>query len=385
MQAQTTAAAAAETGSSVLRLQQQGITRKLKPVSNGEKGFTEIPTLDVSAMYSDRLADRVKLANAVRDAATRVGFMQINNHGISQQIIDDAFAEAEKFFQLPAEEKEKLHQNKNKDFQGYEPLYYTNVGGLKRGDCKESFSYGYDPAYDANGDGKMPSILQRHNQWPDESVAPKYKSTMIRYQQALLALARQFIRIFALALYLPEDYFDNKLGHPIAGVRVLHYPPMEGSDDEEIGLGAHTDIECFTIINQTYTDYPALEVLNADGEWIKLFAEPGCFVVNLGDMMMRMTNDAFLSTVHRVINRGDSERYSIPFFFGINADELIGTLPSCITEDNPQKYDPVTIFDHSRKRLFAARPNHPLSKTLVNTLPKKYIVQNGVPVYPEEQ
>jgi isopenicillin N synthase-like dioxygenase len=111
-------------------------------------------------------------------------------------------------------------------------------------DCKESFSYAYDPAHDPQGDGKMPEILFRRSQWPEESVAPRYKSTMLEYQRALLALARRFIRIFALALELPEDYFDTKVGHPIAGVRVLHYPPMEGSDDEEIGLGAHTDIEC---------------------------------------------------------------------------------------------------------------------------------------------
>jgi isopenicillin N synthase-like dioxygenase len=95
------------------------------------------------------------------------------------------------------------------------------------------------------------------------------------------------------------------------------------------------------------SNYPALEVLNAAGEWIKIYPQPDCFVVNLGDMMMRMTNDMFLSTIHRVINRGDTDRYSIPFFFGSNANELIETLPSCISEENPQKYEPLTTFDVS--------------------------------------
>jgi hypothetical protein len=117
----------------VLHLQQQGLIRKIKPVTAGDRNFTEIPTLDISLMYSDSLADRKELAAKVRDAASRVGFMQIKNHGVDQEIIDDAFAEAKSFFELPKEEKEKVHQSQNKDFQGYEPLYYTNVGMLKRG------------------------------------------------------------------------------------------------------------------------------------------------------------------------------------------------------------------------------------------------------------
>jgi isopenicillin N synthase-like dioxygenase len=99
---------------------------------------------------------------------------------------------------------------------------------------------------------------------------------------------------------------------------------------------------------QTINKYPALEVLNADGEWIKLYPQEGCFVVNLADMMMRMTNDTFVSTVHRVINRGETDRYSIPFFFGANANELIEVLPTCTSEENPAKYAGMTTFDVSR-------------------------------------
>ncbi len=126
-------------------------------------------------------------------------------------------------------------------------------------------------------------------------------------------------------------------------------------------------------------------------------------MVNLADMMMRMTNDTFLSTVHRVINRGDADRYSIPFFFGCNANELIDVLPSCVTEDNPAKYEGMTTFDaspppqsrdnseiltiikHSNARLRLARHQHPNAKKAQVPLPKKFIVRKGVPVYPEEQ
>ncbi len=128
----TVQGAKTDPGANIIRLQ-QGLTRSVKPASNGEKGFKEIPTLDVGRMYSPNRADREQLAEELRDAATRVGFMQIKNHGVDQTIIDTAFDEAKKFFELPLAEKMKLHQHHNKDFMGYEPLYETNVSGLKRG------------------------------------------------------------------------------------------------------------------------------------------------------------------------------------------------------------------------------------------------------------
>ncbi|KIW32555.1 uncharacterized protein PV07_04086 [Cladophialophora immunda] len=371
-------------GPNIIRLQ-QGITRTVKPATSGEKSFKEIPVLDVSRMYSEDLAEREKLAVEVRDAATKVGFMQIKNHGVPQEAIDAAFDHVKEFFALPLDAKMKLTQHQNPHFLGYEPLYETNVGGLKRGDCKESFSFAYDPDDDPSGGKDMPAIIRRVSQWPEPSVVPGYREALVKYQQSLLALARRFIRIFALALNLPEDHFDKMVTHPLAGVRTLHYPPMTGSDDQEIGLGAHTDIEFFTIIVQTINKHPALEVLNADGEWIKLYPQFGCFVVNLSDMMMRMTNDIFLSTVHRVINRGETDRYSIPFFFGANANELIEVLPSCTSEENPPKYEGMTTYDHSNARLRIARYQHPNAKQAQVFLPKKYVVRKGVPVFPEEQ
>ncbi|KAI9742081.1 MAG: hypothetical protein M1834_000471 [Cirrosporium novae-zelandiae] len=326
----------------VIRLQ-QGITRKVKPAQSG--GFKEIPIIDVSGMYSDHLADRIKVAGAVRDACTRVGFMQIRNHGIDWKIVETAFEGAKRFFDLPMEKKMEVYQHKNRHFHGYEPLYETNLNKLKRGDCKEAFSWGYTPEDDPQKVPNMPDLLIRTSIWPDEETLSGFRGQMVPYQQALITFSRKFIRIFALALHLPEDYFDKKVTYPMAGVRSLHYPPMTGSDDEETGLGAHTDIEFFTIIAQTPSKYPALKVLNAEGEWVSVVPSSECFVVNIADMMMRMTNDTFLSTVHRVENKGDIDRYSLPFFFGVNADELIEVLPTTITDENQKKYEPMTTLE----------------------------------------
>ena len=138
--------------------------------------------------------------------------------------------------------------------------------------------------------------------------------------------------------------------------RLLHYPPQAANDPEALGIGAHTDIECFTILCQG--SVPALQILNSNGEWIQAPPIPGTFVVNIGDMLARWTNDKFISTVHRVWNITGKERYSIPFFFGANYDAVISTLESCLTEGQT-KYEPVLAGDYVYRRLAASRIEKP--------------------------
>jgi isopenicillin N synthase-like dioxygenase len=187
------------------------------------------------------------------------------------------------------------------------------------------------------------------NVWPE---FPSFKETVGEYYAEILKLARRLIRLFALVLDLPETFFDKFVSTPGAMGRLLHYPPQAANDPEALGIGAHTDIECFTILCQGTV--PALQILNAKGEWIQAPPIPGSFVVNIGDMLARWTNDKFISTVHRVWNITGKERYSIPFFFGANYDAVISTLESCLT-DGQTKYEPVLAGDYVYKRLAASR------------------------------
>jgi isopenicillin N synthase-like dioxygenase len=138
--------------------------------------------------------------------------------------------------------------------------------------------------------------------------------------------------------------------------RLLHYPPQVANDPEALGIGAHTDIECFTILCQG--NVPALQILNPSGEWIYAPPIPGTFVVNIGDMLARWTNDRFMSTVHRVWNITGQERYSIPFFFEANYDAVISTLDSCL-KGGQTKYEPVLAGDYVYRRLAASRVERP--------------------------
>lgn len=160
----------------------------------------------------------------------------------------------------------------------------------------------------------------------------------------MLQFARKMAQIFALALHLPESYFDKWTRLPEAGLRILHYPEQEASVDDQNGIGAHTDFECFTIVNQDMSG--GLEVLSKSGRWIRAKPVPDSFVVNIADCFMRQTNDYFVSTVHRVINKSGKERYSIPFFFGMDRNMVMEPIPSCISEENPAKYPVITAGEY---------------------------------------
>jgi isopenicillin N synthase-like dioxygenase len=149
----------------------------------------------------------------------------------------------------------------------------------------------------------------KKNIWP--SALPTFRPAMYEYYNPILAFSQQLMHTFALALDLPGSYFGDATKFPMAGVRILHYPPQEVSVAEDVGLGAHTDYDLFTLVCQG--SVPALEVLNANGIWVPAPPKPNNFVVNIGDFLLRIKNNQFQSTVHRVVNMSGERRHSIPF------------------------------------------------------------------------
>lgn len=188
------------------------------------------------------------------------------------------------------------------------------------------------------------------NAWPSQ---PGFKNGVAVYYGALLSLARRVVRLMAKVLELPENHFDPIVTHPGAMLRLLKYPAQDPSQPDALGIGAHTDIECFTILCQG--KQPALQILNVDGEWIEAPPLPDTFVVNIGDMLARWSNDVFISTVHRVLNITGEERYSIPFFFGVNYDAMVEPLSTCIPQGSKTTYEPVLAGDYVYRRLAKSR------------------------------
>jgi isopenicillin N synthase-like dioxygenase len=228
------------------------------------------------------------------------------------------------------------------------------------GDCKEALATSddpYDPGYGCPDDFDKSFYKARPiNQWPE--IPRNYKEVHDEYRAAVLKFSKQFLHILALALELEETYFDYMTRFPMAGLRALYYPPQPVEGD--VGIGAHNDYSWFTLVWQI-TATPALEVLNKNGEWISAPPIPGALTVNVGDFFERATNDEFVSTVHRVINKTGQERYSLAYFFTPSHDVTIETVPTCYGENRPKRYEDVNAGDWQRERLLRARYKHPAS------------------------
>jgi isopenicillin N synthase-like dioxygenase len=308
--------------------------------------FDAIPVVDVSALVHG--GDTQIVAKQFRWALSNVGFMYVKNHGIDAALIDQAFAETKRFFDLPIASKSALHiRNSGTDLRGYIPLFGENTDPTKTRDLKECFDLGR-----ANPGDKRPFFGT--NQWPDAVGA--FSSTMLSYHSALAQLSLRLLRGIALSLDLPSDYFAPMMTDPINVLRLIHYPPQSGPIDEgEIGIGAHSDYGNITILTQD--NVGGLQVLNRDDIWVEAPPKQGTFVINIGDLVQMLTNDQYIANLHRVINTSGRERYSMPFFVEANSDAVFAPLPQCVSALNPARYDPVTCGEHMFSRYKESFPH----------------------------
>jgi isopenicillin N synthase-like dioxygenase len=301
-----------------------------------------IPVIDIGGLYSKQLDDRKAVAAKIRQASYDIGFFYIANHGISDDLIAQTFAATQRFFDLPLEVKNRVSIAHSPISRGYEPLGYQTLDLSAASDLKEGYYIGVERGAD---DPLVQANIPNHgaNQWlPD---LPGWRDQMEQYFAALLALSKRLCQGLALSLDVEEHYFDSLVDNPMAILRLLHYPPHPvNASPNQFGCGTHTDWGAITILLQDAVG--GLEVCTANGEWIEAPPIAGTFVINLGDMMARWTNDNYQSTPHRVINRSGKERYSIPFFFDANYHALVECIPTCQSGDNPPKYLPITVGEH---------------------------------------
>ncbi|KAL0936540.1 2og-fe oxygenase superfamily protein [Colletotrichum truncatum] len=287
----------------------------------------EIPIIDLGRIHGN-LEARKALASEILNAAKTSGFFYIKNHGIPENVTEAAHQKGkdERFFKLPEQQKRKLTSNTSAyGYCGFREIH-ANPNDTK--DRKEAFMFHYEPEFDPLYEGRLdqvPAHVRKHLPkedflWTDsgnDAVLPGFKSALLSHWCACLALCRHLIQVIALGLGLPEDHFDSMTTYPGGDFAVNFYPghgddPVE--DPDEVGVGAHTDLQILTLLWQD--QHKGLQVLNNSGEWMWAPPVPGTFVVNIGDFLMRLTNDRLKSTVHRVLQHGREDRISMPFFFG---------------------------------------------------------------------
>jgi isopenicillin N synthase-like dioxygenase len=305
-----------------------------------------LPVIDIGGLASDRPADRAAVGAALRAACLDKGFFYIRNHGVSEALVEAVFAGAARFFAQPSEEKVAFDRARSPANRGYEPLQGQTLEAGAPPDLKEGFYIGPEHAAD---DARVLAGKFNHgpNQWPADP--PSFRPIMEAYFREMLALGRRLMEGLALSLDLPADHFAAFCTEPMGTLRPLHYPPQPAAaDPAQKGAGAHTDFGGLTLLRQD--DVGGLQVWDqAAAGWIHADPLPGTYVVNLGDMIARWTNDRYRSTLHRVINTSGRERYSVPFFYVGNYDYRVECIPTCLAPDERPKYPPVTVEAHLRE------------------------------------
>ncbi|KAJ4286002.1 hypothetical protein N0V88_008153 [Collariella sp. IMI 366227] len=318
---------------------------------------SEVPIIDVSGILSASLPNRKAVAEQIRQAAMNNGFFYIANHGIPVDVTNKAYGACLDFFRQPAALKEPANTKNsqlNQHKVGWKPPSTQQINPHEDVDNRESFSWRYDPHYDPSipAGTTIPAKVAEYlrvdpDGFPWSTTTPSlssFQTSVIPCWQSILALGRALLRTFALSLNLDEHAFDAKFTHPDAAMALNYYPALSSPSNQQppssggnVSIGSHTDFQLFTILWQDTTG--GLEVLSRDGQWLRAKPTPGTFVVNFGDYMQRITNDKFLSTVHRVRNWSGGERVSMAFFFGFNLDESCGVLDTCLEEGEVKRYE----------------------------------------------
>jgi isopenicillin N synthase-like dioxygenase len=312
-----------------------------------------IPTLDIRRFDTERDAFVAELGAAYREW----GFAGIRGHGIAQALIDGSYDVFQRFFALPTETKMRYHVPGSGGARGYTPFGIETAKDSRYPDLKEFWHIGRELHNDESGRDSKYAEVMPPNLWPSEVEG--FHENGYGLYQALDVLGSRVLSALALHIDLPADYFADKTDFGNSILRPIHYPPITAPADSNESLpnvraGAHEDINLITLL--VGASAAGLEVKSRQGEWVPFTAEADTIVINIGDMLQRLSNHVYPSTTHRVVNppgeAARKPRYSTPFFLHPNPDFLIKTLPQCVSVGNPDRYPtPITANDYLMERL----------------------------------
>lgn len=303
--------------------------------------LAEVPLVSLA----DQARDPEGFAAALGGSFERFGFAMVSDHGIPQDLIDRAWAMTKAFFDLPEDVKRSYFVAGGGGARGYTPFKTEIAKGATHVDLKEFWHIGRELAT-----GHRFSELMAPNIWPDQPEG--FRETFIELFAAFDTAGDRLLSAIAVHLGLAPDWFDHAVKDGNSVLRLLHYPPVT-EDAPNVRAGAHEDINLITLL--LGAEEAGLELLDKDGEWLPVKPPEGAMVVNVGDMLQRLTNHVLPSTTHRVVNppverRGHS-RYSMPFFLHPAPDFLIKALPQTVTAENPEREPPITAHDYLAERL----------------------------------
>jgi isopenicillin N synthase-like dioxygenase len=303
----------------------------------------EIPVIDLHGLGTPE--GEARLAGEIGAAARGTGFFTVINHGVPEELIAAMFAAGRGFFKRPVAEKAALSIKRSPHNRGYVGLQEEALDPTRGADVKEAFNIGLDLPED-HPEVQAGKPFRGVNLWPTDGV---FRSVALRYFDAVWTLGVDLHRPIARDLGLESDWFTPSLDAPLATLRILRYPPATAAGIS--GAGEHTDYGNLTLLMTD--DAGGLEVKTRDGRWLPVPHLPGAFIVNIGDCLMRWTNDIYVSTPHRVTHAAPRERLSLAFFLDPNPDAAVAAIPTCVSAERPARYPATTGAAYLKARLDA--------------------------------
>jgi isopenicillin N synthase-like dioxygenase len=308
-----------------------------------------IPRLDLNTYINGTAEERKTFSDSIGQAFNETGFVTITNHGLSKELMDNLYTQVKALFALPQSVKEKYEIPGLAGQRGYTGKNKETAKGFKVPDLKEFWQIGQTVT---DGDPIKET-------YPDNIIVeeqPEFNSTTLEVYKKLEAAGTHLLRAIAVYLNLPENYFDDKVHNGNSILRTLHYFPIENPDalpDDAVRAGAHEDINLITLLIGASAD--GLELLTRDSTWFPVTAFGEDLVVNVGDMLQRLTNNKLKSTTHRVVNppreQMKNSRFSVPFFLHPKTTMDLTSLPSTIDEQHPKLYTDITAGEYLDERL----------------------------------
>ncbi len=305
-----------------------------------------IPTVDLAQYRDGDAAQKSAFVKQLGEAYEEWGFVKVKNHGLSQAEIDNLYDEVKQFFSLDVDTKYSYEDKELAGQRGYTSFGREHAKGSDAPDLKEFYQWGQTVTDEDPIKDEYPNNIMVDKR---PSFGPTLRSAYEKFEES----GNHLLRAIAVYLELPEDYFDAKIKNGNSILRAIHYPPITEEPKNAIRAEQHEDIDLITLLIGASAD--GLQLLTKDNEWLAINAGPGEIVVNVGDMLQRLTNNRLKSTTHRVVNppreKWGSSRYSIPFFLHPRSEMDLTCLNSCISDDRPKAYSDMTAGEYLDERL----------------------------------
>lgn len=308
--------------------------------------MSAIPSVDLRDFISGDPNRKLSFVNQIGAAFENIGFVALSGHFLTETLVQDLYSEAKKFFDLPQDIKAKYEIAGIAGQRGYTSFGKEHAKGRKEGDLKEFWHFGQSLVADSTYISEYPQNVFVHD-------LPEFNKVGREGFEMLEKTAIYVLRALALRLELPELYFDAYVSEGNSILRAIHYPPIQQEPKEAVRAAAHGDINLITLLMGAHGR--GLQVQNHQGDWVDAIAAPNELMINVGDMLSRLTNNRLKSTIHRVVNPPrelwGSSRYSIPFFMHPISSMPLNCLEHCVNDENPKGFEDITAGEFLHERL----------------------------------